>query len=604
MKKLRILVISIILVFFMVSCASKVRLTPEDYMKRAAKVGAATKMYGRITLTGGTKSVDNIPYANLVDGDLCITVNSSKNLYFHRFESSSSAGESPPDIITPDDQTGNGRWELVPVVWSAGDCADGACLDGSSDGGTWLRLYDGDSHYLEINPGDLAANEIFDPTDYTGTSSWVRKASPTFQTNFFTPQMTLVGSDASPDAAGEMRYDFTIAGMSGGGLRWFDDDSVRLLVDLETDPSDDDFVVAYDSAADGFYMKADADTGGATALDDITDPDAASSWTMGAHTLTLTSGTEAWAGMIIESTDADNAGDTTLLTLAHYDDFDTNSVFLHAINDSDAGADTIFKVTGLGVYIGDGAAIQTMTGDDLNVTGHIAAGGPIYATGGIVSSAALPKITLDDSGGADGYWDVNAADADDAVATFGVDDSNGDDQPYIELDGVNERIETKYPVAIEVGGTVTGELLLDDESQLAIDATPDGMDDDEYNGIIIAGADCGENLAQWDTVFINNDVDIWHKADATQASGEYPAGGIAVAACTDTNPAKVMIRGAIRNEGWTGLTIGGAVYLGEADGGLTQTAPSTANDCVQIIGFAISDSEILFDFSRPYQLVE
>ncbi len=121
MKKIFVTIISIMLIFFMVSCASKVRLTPEDYMKRAAKVGAATKMYGRITLTGGTKSVDNIPYANLVDGDLCITVNSSKEFYLHRFESSSSAGESPPDIITPDDQAGNGRWELVPLVWGVGD---------------------------------------------------------------------------------------------------------------------------------------------------------------------------------------------------------------------------------------------------------------------------------------------------------------------------------------------------------------------------------------------------------------------------------------------------------------------------------------------------
>jgi len=75
--------------------------------------------------------------------------------------------------------------------------------------------------------------------------------------------LTFTGADADPDAAGEIQYDSTIAVMSGGGLRWFDDDSVRLIVDLETDPSDDDYVVAYDAAADGFYMSA-AGTGDMT----------------------------------------------------------------------------------------------------------------------------------------------------------------------------------------------------------------------------------------------------------------------------------------------------------------------------------------------------
>ncbi len=68
--------------------------------------------------------------------------------------------------------------------------------------------------------------------------------------------LILTGADASPAAAGNVKYDSTVAGMSGGALRWYDDNSVRLIVDLETDPSNDDYVVAYDAAADGFYMLA------------------------------------------------------------------------------------------------------------------------------------------------------------------------------------------------------------------------------------------------------------------------------------------------------------------------------------------------------------
>jgi hypothetical protein len=45
-------------------------------------------------------------------------------------------------------------------VTGAGDCASGACLDGTSDGGTYIRLYDGDSNYTEINNGD--ANQSAD----------------------------------------------------------------------------------------------------------------------------------------------------------------------------------------------------------------------------------------------------------------------------------------------------------------------------------------------------------------------------------------------------------------------------------------------------------
>jgi len=45
-------------------------------------------------------------------------------------------------------------------VSGVGDCGSGDCLDGTSDGGTYIRLYDGDSNYTEINNGD--ANQSAD----------------------------------------------------------------------------------------------------------------------------------------------------------------------------------------------------------------------------------------------------------------------------------------------------------------------------------------------------------------------------------------------------------------------------------------------------------
>ncbi len=45
-------------------------------------------------------------------------------------------------------------------ITDVGDCTEGACLDGTSAGGTYVRLYDGDSNYTEINNGD--ANQSAD----------------------------------------------------------------------------------------------------------------------------------------------------------------------------------------------------------------------------------------------------------------------------------------------------------------------------------------------------------------------------------------------------------------------------------------------------------
>ena len=78
-------------------------------------VSAATnKMYGRIALTGGTSSVDNILYADLSDNDMCMVITTGNLFYLYRFESSSADAESSPDIIEPNDVgANNGRWLLV-----------------------------------------------------------------------------------------------------------------------------------------------------------------------------------------------------------------------------------------------------------------------------------------------------------------------------------------------------------------------------------------------------------------------------------------------------------------------------------------------------------
>ena len=54
-------------------------------------------------------------------------------------------------------------------VSGIGDCASGACLDGTADGGTYIRIYDGDSNYAELNLANVAADYIVYLPTTTGT---------------------------------------------------------------------------------------------------------------------------------------------------------------------------------------------------------------------------------------------------------------------------------------------------------------------------------------------------------------------------------------------------------------------------------------------------
>lgn len=239
---------------------------------------------------------------------------------------------------------------------------------------------------------DTSAELLTIVTDETGTGVLCFATSPVF-----TGSITISGADASPDAAGEIQYDSTVAGMSGGALRWYDNDSVRLIVDLETDASNDDYVVAYDAAADGFYMKADAT--GTTAYDDIADPDASGSISFdAAEAAVYTSSDDEWVGVTISNTQADNAGDTELLTLAFTDDGDTNCHYL--IMSDAAGtqqlefiqstADIQITITGDLKFVAGGGDVD-FADENLATTGT-AATGILTVTGVINTSVGLDAV--------------------------------------------------------------------------------------------------------------------------------------------------------------------------------------------------------------------
>lgn len=72
--------------------------------------------YPANALTGGaTGALDAIDGANLIEGDVCITVIDGQ-AHIHRMDINSAAAESSPVTISPDDNAGDKRWTLQGLV--------------------------------------------------------------------------------------------------------------------------------------------------------------------------------------------------------------------------------------------------------------------------------------------------------------------------------------------------------------------------------------------------------------------------------------------------------------------------------------------------------
>jgi hypothetical protein len=71
-------------------------------------------VYAANVLTGGgTGALDKLPVAELDDGEMAVVVVPADKTYHYSYDADSTAAESSPDVIKPDDNTGNGRWILT-----------------------------------------------------------------------------------------------------------------------------------------------------------------------------------------------------------------------------------------------------------------------------------------------------------------------------------------------------------------------------------------------------------------------------------------------------------------------------------------------------------
>lgn len=77
--------------------------------------------------------------------------------------------------------------------------------------------------------------------------------------------------------------------------------------------------------------------------------------------------------------------------------------------------------------------------------------------------------------------------------------------------------------------------------------------------------------------------------------------GFAPAAITDTETGTILLQGTVRDDTWT-WTPGGAIYLSETGGSVTQTVPTTSGAFVQVVGVALSP--VLMYFNPDMSIIE
>jgi hypothetical protein len=78
------------------------------------------------------------------------------------------------------------------------------------------------------------------------------------------------------------------------------------------------------------------------------------------------------------------------------------------------------------------------------------------------------------------------------------------------------------------------------------------------------------------------------------ATGTLTMPCVVMALETGTGSKNVMLQGFVRDDSWS-WAIGGYVYVSTASGALTQTAPSSTGQIVQVLGTAVQTNEIFFN---------
>jgi hypothetical protein len=174
--------------------------------------------------------------------------------------------------------------------------------------------------------------------------------------------------------------------------------------------------------------------------------------------------------------------------------------------------------------------------------------------------------------------------------------SNASAADHVFVSGGADKSRVETPVTIDPStGDMDGigDMAVDSVTtpEIAISATH--ADDNTHHGIVLTGLNAGATIAKWEAVYLGASSK-WLLADANGAS-TYPARGLATDDYVDTDPAKILREGTVRNDAWN-WTIGADIYLSATPGGITQTPPATSGDHVQKVGWALTADIAYFNF--------
>jgi hypothetical protein len=197
----------------------------------------------------------------------------------------------------------------------------------------------------------------------------------------------------------------------------------------------------------------------------------------------------------------------------------------------------------------------------------------------------------------DGTWASPSGSGDvTAASTFGT------DNVLVRSDGTSKGVQSTG-ITCDDSNNLTGVTSITVTS--AVSATTVAISgthgtDNTARGVTLTGYNAGATIAQWEAVYLGGSS-TWLLADAN-GSGTYPAWGLATASYVSTNAATILVHGTVRNDA-RNWTIGGPIYLSGTAGALTQTAPSTSGDKVQVVGRALTADIAYFDFNSTYVTV-
>jgi hypothetical protein len=471
---------------------------------------------------------------------------------------------------------GDGAW-VAPAgtgdVIGVGDCTDGACLDGTSDGGTTISLYDGDSNKTTITAGDSTvdltlvlptasgSNGNVLTTNGAGTLSWA--AAGGFDS-------TTIDATAWSDGANASNaWTFDVSGTdttqtAGNGTMGF---SHNLTVGGDLTITGDDLFMTTNTSgavlvADGTNYNPVVMSGDASIAVDGSVMVASDSH---AHTGSTLSGIDI-------SDDTNLSGDTEAVLTG-----DALSIGTGITRDTewDTWAE-LPALTDTHILVGNGTNDAT----DVAMSGDAS----ILNTGELIVASDSHAHTGSTLSGIDISDDTNLTAGDHLTLT-------GDD------------LDVDDDFLINTGDTLSGTLTLAENSNIALD--PAGSADGKYSGMTMTGT-AGATLEFGDLIYLDPTDSRWELADANVAAGADgdPRGilGLCVAsAANDGSATTILLKGIARADGvFPALTINAPVYVGETAGDIVVTQPTTADVVIRVAGFATTADEIYFNPSDDY----